>query len=144
MKIRADVVELLEAGRSARSIARELHIDTKAVRAARNLLHLPTAKRGPRPAGSAEDLFWRRVQPIDGGHMLWTGGTTNGCPTLRHAGQRTTAYRIAFKIRYKREPEGKVTVACDRKLCVSPHCVEDRVIRERTAHTYAAIFGGTS
>jgi hypothetical protein len=144
MKIRADIAELLRAGRSARAISRELHVDDKAVRAVRDLLHLPTAKPGPQPAGSPEDLFWRRVQPIDGGHMLWTGGTTGGCPTLRHNGKRTTAYRIAFTIRHGREPEGKVTVACDRELCVSPHCVEDRVIRERTAHTYAAIFGGTS
>jgi hypothetical protein len=141
MTIRADIAELLLAGRSARAIARELHVDDKAVRSARDQLHLPTAKPGPQPSGSPEDLFWRRVQPVDGGHMLWTGGTTDGCPTLRHGGKRTTAYRIAFRIRHKREPQGKVTVTCDRERCVSPYCVEDRVIRERTTRTFAAIFG---
>lgn len=143
MKIRADIAELLRAGRSARAIARELHVDTKEVRTARILLGLPPAKSGPRPADSIEDLFWRRVQPTDDGHMLWTGYVDrHGTPCLRHSGQQKTAYRVAFQIRYRRQPEGKVT-SCGRDLCVSPRCVEDRLIRERTDHTYAAIFGST-
>ncbi|MEU0370603.1 hypothetical protein ABZ070_10120 [Streptomyces sp. NPDC006283] len=142
MKIRADVAELLRAGLPDRAIARQLHVDHKGVSKARAALGLPKAKPGLRAAGSAEDLFWRRVQLVEGGHMLWTGSVSNdGCPGMRHGGKHMSAYRIAFKIRHKREPVGKVTSACDRELCVSPHCVEDRVIRQRTEATYAAIFG---
>jgi hypothetical protein len=139
MKVRAEVAELLRAGHSARAIARQLHVDGKSVRAARDVLGVPVAKPGRKAAATPEELFWSRTHPTDDGHLLWTGGTTGGVPILRHGGRRTTAYRVSFRIQYGREPEGRVTPTCGRRLCVRH--VEDRVIRERTEATYAAIFG---
>jgi hypothetical protein len=141
MKIRADIAELLHAGHSDRAIGRQLHVCPRQVGAARALLNLPKAKRGPRPAGSAEDLFRQRVQPTDDGHWVWTGHVNNtGCPGFRHGGKFLTAYRVSFRMQYDREPEGKVTPTCNQRLCVQH--VEDRVIRQRTEATFAAIFGG--
>jgi hypothetical protein len=145
MRIRADIAELMRAGHSDAEVCRRFHIDHRTAARIREALELPKAKRGIRPAASAEDLFRRRVQPVDGGHLLWTGHVNNtGAPCFRHGGKMLTAYRVAFRIQYGREPVGKVTSACDRKLCVAPQCVEDRLIRERTKATFAAIFGGTS
>ncbi len=145
MTVRADIAELLHAGHSNRSIARQLNLDDKTVAADRARLGLPKPKPGRKPAATAEDLFWRRVQPVDGGHILWTGylangGAHGGCPVFRHGGKLWSAYRVAFQIRHGREPEGKVTPTCDRDGCVAPDHTEDRRIRERTKATYAAIF----
>lgn len=150
MNVRPDIAKLLRAGYSDRAIARQLSVDAVAtVAPARAHLGLPKAKPGRKPAATPEDLFWRRVQPVDGDHLLWTGYINNGgadgaCPVLRHGGKLLTAYRVAFKIRHGRDPEGKVTPTCDRHGCVAPDHTEDRVIRERTKTTYAAIFGGAS
>lgn len=146
MNVRADIAELLRAGYSDRAIARQLSVDAKqTVAPARAFLGLPKAKSGRKPAATPEDLFWRRVQPVDGGHILWTGhrqpAADGGCPVFRHGGRLWTAYRVAFKIRHGREPEGKVTPTCARYGCVAPNHTQDRRIRERTKETFAAIFG---
>ncbi|MFF8391832.1 hypothetical protein [Cellulosimicrobium funkei] len=150
MKVRADVAELLRAGHSNRAIARQLHTDAKDVAEARERLGLPKAKSGVKAAASVEDLFWRRVQPVGEGHILWTGhrnngGAEGGCPVLRHGGKLWSAYRVAFTIRHGREPQGKVTPTCDRDGCVAPDHTQDRAIREqekRVDALYAGIFGG--
>lgn len=145
MKIRADVAELLRAGYSDSAIERQLHVDHRTVGAVRELLNIPKAKRGRRPAATPEDLFWHRTQPADDGHLLWTGHLANGVtPALRHGGRLITAYRVAFRIRHGRDPEGKVTPSCDVDGCVHPNCMDDRTTRQRTASTYAAIFGELS
>ncbi|MFF8656773.1 hypothetical protein [Streptomyces huasconensis] len=149
MKIRADIAELLHAGLSDRAIARQLSVDAKrTVRPAREALGLPRSRPGRKPAPTVEDLFWRRTQPVDGGHLLWTGArgaaSQGRCPFLRHGGRVHTAYRIAFRIKHGREPEGRVTPTCDRDGCVAPDHVEDRRIRERTKSTFDAIFGAVS
>jgi hypothetical protein len=148
MSIRPDVAELLRAGHSDRAIARQLNVDpVKTVAPARALLGLPKAKPGRKPAATPEDLFWLRVQPVDDGHILWTGhrqpATEGGCPVFRHGGRLWSAYRVAFKIRHGREPEGKVTPTCDRYGCVAPDHTQDRRIRDREKRVdvlYAAIF----
>ncbi|MGY0023712.1 hypothetical protein ACVHNB_32680 [Streptomyces sp. YJ-C3] len=146
MKIRADVAELLRAGLSDRAIARELGVDARlTVAPARTALGIPKARPGKPPAASAEDLFWRRTQPVDDGHILWTGSRDyTGTPSLRHGGRNLSALRIAFRLKHAREPEGHVTPTCDRDGCVAPAHTEDRRIRERTNTTFAAIFGEVS
>lgn len=144
MKVRADIAELLRAGLSDRAIGRELNTDPKTVSAARAELGLPKAKSGRKPAGTAEDLFWRRVKPTDDGHMEWTGFRSTGTPCLRHGGRNQTAYRIAFRIANGREPEGKALPSCGREHCVKPGHHADRVDRElekRVDALYAGIFG---
>jgi hypothetical protein len=130
MKVRADVAELLRAGHSNRAIARQLHTDAKDVAEARKVLGLPKAKPGKKPTGTAEDLFWRRAKLTDDGHMEWTGFRINGTPALRHGGKNITAYRIAFKIRHRREPVGNVTGVCGIDGCVHPDCMADRPMRQ--------------
>lgn len=152
MTVRADVAELLRAGLSNRAIAFELHIDAKAVAAAREALGLPKTKPGRRPAATAEDLFWRRAKPTDDGHMVWGGYvTSDGVPGLRHGGSFHTAYRLAFRIATGRDPEGYALPTCDRTYCVKPGHQEDRVDRtnrvearlqeRRVDALYGAIFG---
>ncbi|KUF18420.1 hypothetical protein [Streptomyces silvensis] len=151
MNIRPDIAELLRAGLSDRAIAARLGVDaTKTVAPARRALGLPTARSGRKPAATPEALFWQRVQPTDGGHLIWTGsrcrasGAQGGCPTLRYGGRQYSAWRIAFRLRYGRAPEGKVALVCGVDGCVAPDHTEDRRIRERTSATFDAIFGGAS
>ncbi|MFD4569348.1 hypothetical protein ACFWOX_33925 [Streptomyces sp. NPDC058467] len=145
MKIRADVAELLRAGLPDRTIARELHVDAKNVAAARERLGLPKAKPGRKPAAAAEDLFWRRVQPTDDGHMEWTGyRDKSGVIGLRHGGTFYTAYRLAFRIATGRDPEGYALPTCEHEHCVKPGHHADRLDREREQRVdalYGAIFG---
>ncbi|MGW6910286.1 hypothetical protein [Streptomyces sp. NPDC054940] len=145
MKVRADVAELLRAGHSDRAIARQLNTGAKTVAEARAVLRLPKHPSGKRAAASREELFWRRTQATDDGHLKWTGTRSNGVPTLRYGGRQHTACRIAFTIRYGREPVGQVTRTCDIDGCVHPNCVVDRTIREanqRADATFDAVFGG--
>jgi hypothetical protein len=51
-----------------------------------------------------------------------------------------TAYRIAFQIRWGREPVGYVKPGCEYDGCVHPEHVEDQPMREQ----YAAIFGAAA
>ncbi|MFZ3556436.1 MULTISPECIES: hypothetical protein [unclassified Streptomyces] len=147
MNVRPDVAELLRAGLSNRAIARELNVDADTtVRNARTALGIAKARRGKRAASSVEDLFWRRTQPVDDGHILWTGYRDKHCDTalVRHGGKLHTALRVAFRIKHGREPEGHVTLTCDRDGCVAPGHTQDRLIRSRTEATFAAIFGRNS
>lgn len=145
MKVRADIAELLNAGLTNKAIARQLHTDEKKVSAARTALDIPRIPGGRRPASSPEDLFWRRTQPVEGGHLLWTGSVNStGAPRLTHGGKSYSAYRIAFRIKHGREPQGRVTPGCAVDGCVHPNCVDDRPMRERTESTFTAIFGRAS
>ncbi|MFF7142321.1 hypothetical protein ACFZB5_13870 [Streptomyces nodosus] len=136
--IRADVAELLHAGYGDRTIARRLGVPWRAVTAARTVLGIPGGRPGPKPAGSVEDLFWRRTQPTDDGHRLWTSYRSEGLPILKHDGRRYSAYRIAFRIRHGRDPVGQARPGCDREGCVHPRCMEDQTMRDQ----YNNIFGG--
>lgn len=152
--VRADVAELLRAGHSNRAIARQLHTDAKDVAKARDVLGLPKARSGRKPAATAEDLFWRRAKPTDDGHMEWTGFRMGGTPGLRFGGTNLTAYRVAYRIATGRDPEGHALPACGREQCVKPGHHEDRADRaarrqrereerrreKRVDALYAAIF----
>lgn len=96
--------------------------------------------RPPR-AGSAGQAFRLRTQPVDGGHVLWTGTTSHGTPALQWRGKPASPYRLAFRLHYGREPEGYVTAACDVPLCVAGPCMQDRPMRKQTDALFASIFG---
>ncbi|MFJ2733713.1 hypothetical protein [Streptomyces sp. NPDC087317] len=144
MKVRADVAKLLHAGYSNSAIARQLGMDTRPIAKARAVLCLPKVKPGRKPAASPEDIFWRRVEPTDDGHMEWTGYSNAGSMGVRHSGRFYTAYRLAFRIANGREPEGYALPSCGRDGCVKPGHHADRADREqeqRVDTLYAAIFG---
>ncbi|WP_425832625.1 hypothetical protein [Streptomyces fractus] len=144
MKVRVDVAELLRAGLADHVIAWRLGVDAaKTVRPARAALRIPQVPPGRRAAASVEDLFRRRTLPVEGGHVLWTGHRNHdGTALLRHGDTLYSALRVAFRMRYEREPEGHVTRTCDRPGCVAPDHTQDRRIRARTDATFTAIFGG--
>jgi len=127
MNTRAAIEELLRAGYSDKAIARQLHVHRNRVRDLRDELDIPQHKPGPSASGSPEDLFWRRAQPTDDGHLLWPWAST--CVRIGHDGPRITAARLAFRIRHGRDPEGKVTNTCARIGCIHPDHVADQPMR---------------
>jgi len=131
----AAITELLRAGHSERAIARQLNTSTHRVQAIRLQLGLPAHRPGPTPAGSHEDLFWRRVQHADDGHLLLPGATTD--IRAGHEGRKEGARRIAFRIRHRREPVGQVKTDCGQPGCVHPDHVADQPMRDK----FRAIFG---
>jgi hypothetical protein len=132
MNTRAAIVELLKAGHSDKAIARQLHVHRRKVQAARFDLGLPAHKPGPTPS-NPEDVFWRRTQPTDDGHLLWTGPGRQ----IRGGSNKISVYQLAFRIRHHRAAVGNVTTGCGQAGCVHPAHVEDQPMRQQ----YAAIFG---
>lgn len=138
MNIQAAIEELIRAGYGDRTIARQAGVSIGTVRRTRAALGLPPGRPGPKASSSPEDVFWLRVQPTPDGHLLWTGTVHQGTtPTLRHAGRRYTAYRVAFGIAHRQPPVGRVEPGCDMERCVHPRHVEDQTMRQQ----YTAIFG---
>lgn len=145
MTIRTDVADLLHQGLSDRAISLRLHCDAKGVARARATLGLPKAKSGYRAAASVTDLFHARTEPLDGGHLRWTGSTsTAGLASVRYAGRQHTALRIAFRIQHGREPVGHCSTECGQPGCVAPAHVDDDTTRTRTRAVYASLIGTES
>jgi hypothetical protein len=137
MNTRAAIEELLRAGYGNKVIAQQVHVRRQTVAAMRAELGIPKSTRRYQ-ASSAEDLYWRRTQPVAGGHLAWTGHrNSTGVPVVRTSDGARTAYRIAFHIRYQREPVGAVKPGCGMDRCVHPNHVEDQPMRQQ----YTAIFG---
>ncbi|GAA4823854.1 hypothetical protein [Streptomyces ziwulingensis] len=128
---------LLRAGYSDKAIERQLNVSRRRARDLRQQLGLPNRKPGPTAAATVEDLFWRRAQPTRDGHLMWPGYDPQHGAGIRHNGRRQSAYRVAFRIRYGREPVGRVEPGCGQAGCVHPRHVEDRPMRQQ----YRAIFG---
>ena len=85
---------------------------------------------------------WRaRTEPVEGGHLRWTGATSHGTPTVRFNGGSHSAYRVAFRLQHDREPQGRVTATCDMPGCVSGWHVADQPMRNQTDALCEAIFG---
>jgi len=140
MSVRADVRELLAAGYGNRTIARQLGVSIGSVERARVILRIPGGRPGPKATTSPEDMFWRRAEPTDDGHLLWPTYSPRNGAVIKHNNTRWSVHRIAFRIAHRREPVGRVTTGCDRAGCVHPRHVEDQSMRNQ----YAAIFGGAS
>jgi hypothetical protein len=141
MSLHQDIVDLVRAGLSDAEISRRLSVDARRPSAIRRTLGLPKHRPGRKPK-SAPDLFADRTQPREDGHLEWTGHRSpHGLPLLRTGGKLETAYRVAFRIRHGREPQGHVKPGCGVDDCVAPDHVEDTPMRERNRATYSAIFG---
>ena len=138
---RAAIEELLNAGYGNKAIAQQLGVGHKRVAEIRAELGLPRSRRRY-VAASPEGLFWRRTRPVAGGHLAWTGyRNSKGVPAVRTVDGMQTAYRIAYRIRWQREPVGRVKPGCEYGGCVHPNCVEDQAMRDQLAEQYAATFG---
>lgn len=128
------ILELMRAGYSDRYIARQVHMATRRVSQIRARAGLPKVACGPKPS-TAEDRFWRLAEPTDDGHLLWPLAATT--MRLGHQGPKASIRRIAFRIRYQRDPIGQVRPGCGQPGCVHPQHVEDQPMRDQ----YRAIFG---
>lgn len=145
MNLRQDIVDLLNQGHSNIAITRQLRCDHRTVAAHRTTLGLPPAHRGRRSATTITDAFTARTQPLDGGHLRWTGyRDSQGIAVLSYLGHNYTARRIAFRIRTGRDPVGAVKAGCSVDGCVAPQCMDDRQLRARHRETYAAVFGAVA
>lgn len=140
---REDIARLLLAGRNNTAVARELGCDRKTVAKVRIQLGLPRARPGLPPAASIEAVFAARTETLDGGHTRWIGHRSNrGVPSVRFRGHEVSGYRLAFRIRTGREPDGLVHPTCVMPGCVSPGHVDDQASINRANAQYAAIFEG--
>ncbi|MFI8872408.1 hypothetical protein [Streptomyces sp. NPDC055243] len=140
MNTRNAIIELLYAGHSDKAIERQLHVSRRRARDLRAELGLPQHKPGHKAAASPDDLFWRRAQPTDDGHLLWPGYSTEHGASIRHGGRKHSVHRIAWDQAHTREPIGHVTTGCGVTGCVHPRCVEDQEMRD----TFRAIFQGAA
>ena len=135
MTPRPDVAELLHAGYGDRTIARRLGVTISSVTAARTELGVPKAQGGFKRAANVEDLFWRRTQPTQDGHLDWDGHlTSNGTPGIHWNRSMHSALRVAYRIRTGHDPEGYAHVTCEHPGCVAPQHVDDTAVTPRRAH----------
>lgn len=141
---RAAVEQLLREGLSNKVIARRVDCHHATVGRIRKALGLPNCKPGRKTYPSLAEAFRGRTEWVaDGGHLRWTGGFhEEGMPTFMHAGEKFSAYRIAFKLRTRRNPIGQAKPGCDFANCVEPTHVRDQRERDRDRDAYKAIFRG--
>lgn len=135
MKIRADIAAMLRNGMTDKDIAAQAHVSHRKVAAARADLGL-SKHRGIRKAAKAVEAFRARTQPTADGHLNWTGTRLATTPSVYVNGRQTSARRLAFQLRYDREPVGRALPGCGYEQCVHPDHIEDQPMREQ----YAAIF----
>lgn len=144
MNIRPDIAERLRAGTPQAYIVRELRVSPITVQRTREALGLPAPKAGPPRPPSMEDEFRRLAEPIEDGHVRWTGPVHTGVPMVRWRQTTRSAYRVAFETQHGRTPVGRVLPGCGLHGCVAGAHVEDHPMRQKTRDTYAAIFGEAS
>lgn len=124
------ITALLRQRLSDAEVARRLGCDRHRVGQVRRALGLPPVPLQPL---TLEQKWGARTRPVEGGHLEWTGErqSTSGTPVLRYREKAYTAARIAFRIRYGREPVGYCAAECGRQHCVAPDHVEDEPGRAR-------------
>ncbi len=142
MNLRPEIVALLRQGLPDYVIAQRLHTHKTKVAEHRQRLGLPKTPRGRLAAPSLEAAFQARTEPVTGGHVRWTGHVSRaGMPIVRYDGTNHSAYRVAFRIRTGRDPQGPCSSDCGMSGCVAPGHVEDSVGRQRTRKALAALNG---
>lgn len=133
------VKQLLEQGLSDRQIGDRLRTSPKRVARIRAGLGMPALLSVPL---TFEDRWAAHAEPVDGGHLRWTGRSRNGItPAVVHEGRDANPRRIAFERLHGRPAVGPVTPGCGYGPCVRPEHLEDQPIRQQLAEQYAAIFG---
>jgi hypothetical protein len=146
MSTREDIADLLRAGATTAHIRRELHVSSDTVAATRRAFDLPAARAGRRRLHSSiEDAYQTHTEPVDGGHLRWTGPrNSSGVPIARHCDVPESVYRLGFRMRYGREPVGHAEPGCGMAGYVAGAHLEDRPMREKNRTVFAAVFGEVS
>ncbi|MEU0667152.1 hypothetical protein ABZ508_02755 [Streptomyces lavendulocolor] len=139
MKVRADVVDMLRAGHTQAHIMRTLGVCYATVKTARDAIGMPDPGAGRRPQQDPAAAFAARTEPVDGGHMRWTGTRATGGGTVMGLnGQYISGARLAFTLHHGRDPVGRVTAGCDYPGCIAPGHLTDQVMRQRRRAAAAA------
>ncbi|BFP50114.1 hypothetical protein KCMC57_64820 (plasmid) [Kitasatospora sp. CMC57] len=102
----------------------------------------PASEPKPQPAqyASVQAKFEAFVVPTGTGHLDWSGPVNSaGRAIVPFAGRIRTAARIAFEVRYGREPVGYVSVACDHPHCLAGDHLDDAVSRRAHRAAFAAL-----
>lgn len=134
------IAELLCAGHSQSTVARQLRIKVRRVAEIREQLGLPAARPGTKPE-PLDATFKRRTIPTEDGHLLWP---TSDFHIRTVEGASISARRYAFQQKYGRPPVGKVTAGCGTPRCVHPDHVEDQPMRQVLEAQFASIFGSAA
>ncbi|MEU7340574.1 hypothetical protein [Streptomyces sp. NPDC007074] len=143
------LADLFREGATNRAAALALGVDRETAGRYRNALGFGPAPKRPaynRSTLTIEQKFMTHTQPVEGGHLEWTGRRTrsNGTPTFTHRERTYTARSIAFRIATGRAPQGYVTTECENPECVAPAHVEDEPGRTRVRAQLAAVNGTVS
>jgi hypothetical protein len=65
-------------------------------------------------------LMKRTLRTLDG-HLLWTGGLSNGRPAAKHEGRTVYIKRLVWEHENGAIPEGAVVIStCGERNCVEP------------------------
>ena len=141
MVVPEEIAARLHEGKTDTQVAAEFHMARRRVALMRATLHIPPVRASQAPP-TIEAAFTARTRPVDGGHLEWTGPRNwSGVPMLCWRDQRVSAYRVAFRMQYGREPSGMVRPVCEIPGCVAGPCLDDTAARNRTRGQLAAILG---
>ena len=133
------VKTLLREGLSDREISKRLRTNPKRVAAIRAELDLPSHQNRPL---TFDERWAASTEPVDGGHIRWTGRFREGTnPAVLHEGRDASPRRIVFERLHGRPAVGRVQPGCGYGPCVRPDHLEDQPMRDQLAEQYAAIFG---
>lgn len=136
-----EIVRLIEAGGSNKSIGAQLGCDKRAVARVRDILgHAPHAR-----ATTPEQKVSERTWLTENGHVGWTGRRGNGgVPSIRVFDTTLPASHVVFRQQTGREPVGMVRAECGFAHCLNPWHISDEVQRreirlvERWLHGFDA------
>lgn len=122
------MAEMVRGGMSNNAVAKQLHVDHRAV--ARVRAHILGPLEPHRNATSRESKVDACLVAYDNGHTGWTGRlSVNGIPTIRHLGFEMSASHVVFERWYGRDPVGIVKAACAHLSCLSPQHLGDELTR---------------
>jgi hypothetical protein len=140
---RADIIAMLRDGHSNNRIMRELRCDKQRVIRIRAELGLPDYVPVEQTR-TLEEKWALSTQPVDGGHLEWTGerASATGTPVMRYKEASYSPAAVAFRIKHGREAEGYAIADCGLKHCVAPDHVEDEAGRRRNREQLRYLTGG--
>jgi hypothetical protein len=135
------VRRLAAEGWATARIAKELGMDRRDVRAVRNAAGLPVGPFVQQPL-TLEQKWAERTQPVDGGHLEWSGSrAVSGTPIMIYRGRMYTAAAIAFRIHNGTDPIGYAKASCGTAHCVAPEHVDDAARRARDRAALRIVLG---
>ncbi|MFI5685865.1 hypothetical protein [Streptomyces sp. NPDC051636] len=136
----AEIRALISAGRHNEAIVRELRVDKSAVRRIRKEMDVPNP---PQHSETLEEKWAQHTEPLEGGHLRWTGSRAgaSGTPVMCYRDKTHTAAAVAFRQRTGRDPVGQVKAECDLRQCVAPDHVEDEPGRTQLREQYRYLLG---